>query len=291
MDKLIAKADTLIEALPYIQRFKDSIFVVKYGGSFMDDPDPVVRSRLALDIVFLASVGIKVVVVHGGGKAITRAMERSGIQANFINGLRVTDEATVKIVKDTLNGEVNMEICEQIMSFDGRPLSIAGNNVLQCRKAKTFDDKGNEIDLGFVGEVKNVHTAPIIDALNKGFIPVISPIAVDPQGHDYNTNADVAAAAVAGALHARRLVFLSDVPGLLSDPKSEKSLLSSLKVNDVEGLKKSGVISKGMLPKIDSAIKALEDGVRRVHLIDARMAHSILLEIFTDKGIGTEILV
>ncbi len=256
----------------------------------MDDPNPAVRSRLALDIVFLASVGIKVVLVHGGGKAITRAMEKSGIKAQFINGLRVTDAATVEIVKNTLNGEMNMEICEQIISYNGRPLSIPGNSVLQCRKARTYDDAGNEIDLGFVGEVKNVYVDPIMDAVNKGFIPVISPIAVDAQGNAYNTNADVAAAAVAGALHARRLVFLSDVPGLLSDPKDEKTLLSSLKVADVEGLKKNGIISKGMLPKIDSAIKALEDGVRRVHLIDARMAHSILLEIFTDKGIGTEIL-
>jgi acetylglutamate kinase len=286
----ISKAQVLLEALPYIQRFRGSIFVVKYGGSFMDDPNPEVRARVATDIVFLAAVGVQVVVVHGGGKAISRAMEKAGLTATFRNGMRVTDEATIRIVERTLNTEINLEICEMIQARNGRPLGMPGNIVHLCEKLAGTDEQGNAIDLGFVGMINHVKTKLIKKAINDGYTPIISPIACDDKDQPYNTNADVAAAAVASALRARRLVFLSDVPGLLEDPSDPTSLISTLKAGDVPGLIERGVISAGMLPKVQSAVSALQSGVHRVHFVDGRMPHSILLEIFTDKGIGTEIV-
>lgn len=283
------KTEVLLEALPYIQRFRGSVFVVKYGGSFMDDPNPEVRSRVATDLVFLASVGIHVVVVHGGGKAISRAMAASGIQPAFRNGLRVTDEATIRIVEQTLNREVNLDICEMVQRRGGRPLGIIGNRVLETRKLTVGDD-GKAVDLGYVGEVLSVDTRPIQRALGEGYMPIISPIGMDREGRSYNTNADIAASRVAAALHARRLVFLSDVPGLLRNPADHGSLISTLRVSEVDAYKDSGVIAEGMRPKIDSGVHALCEGVRRVHLIDGRVPHSLLLEIFTDQGIGTEIV-
>ncbi len=288
--ELIAKAKVLLEALPYIQRFHESIFVVKYGGSFMDSEDPEVRERVAADVVFLNSVGIKVVVVHGGGKAITRAMEKTNIVPEWRNGIRVTDSETIKIVEKTLNNEINKEICEMISKHHGVPLGMPGNHVNVCEKLKATDSDGNEIDLGFVGDIKSVKTKLIKKALSEGKIPVISPIAIDGNDQPYNTNADAAASAVASALKARRLVFMSDVPGLLKNAKDPKTLISTLRVGEVDALKKQGIISAGMIPKVDSAVKALESGVRRVHFIDGRTPHSLLLEIFTDKGVGTEIL-
>ncbi len=284
------KARVLLEALPYIQRFRGSIFVVKYGGSFMDDPDPQVRQRVAMDIAFLSAVGIHVVVVHGGGKAISRAMEESGLQPEFRSGLRVTDESTIRIVEQTLNGPVNEDICELIRGKGGRPHGMPGNALFLCRLLQQTDPNGEAIDLGFVGEIQLVKGKLIKKAIADGFIPVISPIACDDTGQPYNTNADVAAAATASALRARRLVFLSDVPGLLADPNDPESIISTLKIGDVERLKQEGVIGSGMLPKVDSAVQALRSGVHRVHFIDGRMSHSLLLEIFTDKGIGTEIV-
>lgn len=284
------KAKVLLEALPYIQRFRGSTFVVKYGGSFMDDPDPQTRMRVATDIVFLAAVGINVVVVHGGGKAISRAMASTGKEAVFRNGLRVTDADTIKVVEKTLNGEINLDICELVQQLQGRPLGMPGNNVFVCDKLASRDDNGEEIDLGFVGEIQYVKSKLIRKAITDGYIPVISPIAIDEKDQPYNTNADVAAAAVASALRARRLVYMSDVPGLLSDPNDPTSLISTLHVSEVAGLKRSGVIGKGMIPKVDSAVSALNSGVHRVHFVDGRQPHSILLEIFTDKGIGTEIV-
>lgn len=283
---ITSKAKVLLEALPYVQRFKGSVFVVKYGGSFMDDPDPEKRARVATDLVFLAAVGIQVVVVHGGGKAITRAMDASGLEARFEGGLRVTDAATVEIVRKTLDEEVNLEICEIVQRRGGRPLSIPGSRVLHARKLAA---EGG-VDLGFVGEVDRVDARPIRKALADGYMPVVSPVGADASGQPYNTNADVAASRVAAALRARRLVYLCDVPGLLRDPADPQSLLSSLKVEEVDGLKRSGVISKGMIPKVDSGVHALSAGVNRVHFVDGRMPHSLLLEIFTDRGIGTEIV-
>ncbi len=289
VEEITAKAEVLLEALPYIQNFRGSTFVVKYGGSFMDDPDPTVRSRVAYDIAFFAACGIHTVVVHGGGKAITRAMAASGLEAKFINGMRVTDAPTVKIVKETLNSVVNPEVCTAIVEARGKPKGLRGEEVLVCRKLET-DDEGNPVDLGFVGDVIEVKAKLIKKALADGFIPVISPVAIDHQGNAYNINADMAAGRVASALRARRLVYMSDVPGLLSDPDNLDSLISTLKISEVEKLRDSGVIGKGMRPKVSGAMRALQDGVHRVHFIDGRLPHSLLLEIFTDKGIGTEIV-
>ena len=287
--EVTAKAEVLLEALPYIQDFRGATFVVKYGGSFMDDPDPVVRSRVAFDIAFLAAVGVNVVVVHGGGKAITRAMEESGLKAAFINGMRVTDEATVAIVKKTLDEVVNAAVCEAVSGAHGKPRGLAGDSVLVCQKLTT-DDDGNPVDLGFVGEVTEVKVKLIKKEIAEGFIPVISPVAEGLDGKPYNVNADLVAGRVASALRARRLVYMSDVPGLLSAPPDPASLISTLKISQVDDLKKKGIIDKGMRPKVSSAVRALEEGVQRVHFIDGRLPHSLLLEIFTNKGIGTEIV-
>ncbi len=287
--EITAKARVLLEALPYIQDFRGSTFVVKYGGSFMDDPNPEVRNRVAVDIAFLAAVGIHVVVVHGGGKAITKAMAESGLKANFINGMRVTDEATIKIVKRTLDDVVNKDVCNAISLARGKPSGLPGDSVLLCEKL-TVDDDGNPVDLGFVGDVTEVRAKVIKKEIAEGLIPIISPVAEDKDGKPYNINADVAAGRVAAALNARRLVYMSDVPGLLANPSDPSSLISTLKVSQVDGLKKTGVIDKGMRPKVASAVRALEEGVQRVHFIDGRLPHSLLLEIFTDKGIGTEIV-
>jgi len=284
-----AKAKVLLEALPYIQDFRGSTFVIKYGGSFMDDPDPAGRTRVAHDIAFLAAVGINVVVVHGGGKAITRAMETSGLTANFINGMRVTDAATIAIVKKTLDEIVNKDVCDAIATANAKPKGLPGDSVLVCQKL-TEDDDGNPVDLGFVGEVTEVKVKLIKKEIADGFVPVISPVAEDNDGKPYNINADLAAGRVASALRARRLVYMSDVAGLLSAPPDPTSLISTLKISQVDDLKKKGVIDKGMRPKVGSAIRALQDGVQRVHFIDGRLPHSLLLEIFTDKGIGTEIV-
>jgi acetylglutamate kinase len=287
--EVTAKAKVLLEALPYIQEFRGSIFVVKYGGSFMDDPNPVARTRVAYDIAFLAACGINVVVVHGGGKAITKAMENSGLKANFINGLRVTDEATMAVVKKTLDEVVNKDVCEAITTAKGRPQGLAGDSVLVCEKLTT-DDDGNPIDLGFVGDVTEVKVKVIKKEIAEGFLPVISPVAEGYDGKPYNVNADLAAGRVASALRARRLIYMSDVPGLLANPADPLSLIATLKTSQVDELKRKGVIDKGMRPKVQSAVRALQEGVQRVHFIDGRLAHSLLLEIFTNSGVGTEIV-
>lgn len=286
---ITAKAKVLLEALPYIQDFRGSTFVVKYGGSFMDDPDPVIRTRVAYDIAFFAACGINVVIVHGGGKAITKAMESSGLKATFVNGMRVTDEPTVAIVKRTLDDVVNPDVCAAITAAKGKPKGMPGDTVLVCQKLTT-DDEGRETDLGYVGEVTEVKVKLIKKEIGEGFIPVISPVAEGYDGKPYNVNADLVAGRVASALRARRLVYMSDVPGLLANTSDPNSLISTLKISQVDDLRKQGVIDKGMRPKVSSAIRALQDGVQRVHFIDGRLPHSLLLEIFTDKGIGTEIV-
>jgi acetylglutamate kinase len=287
--EITGKARVLLEALPYIQDFHGSIFVVKYGGSFMDDPDPAVRARVAFDIAFFAAVGINVVVVHGGGKAITRAMETSGLTANFVNGMRVTDEATMAVVRKTLNEVVNKDVCDAMATAKARPKGMPGETVLVCQKLTT-DDDGRPVDLGFVGEVTEVKVKLIKKEIADGFVPVISPVGEAMDGKPYNVNADLVAGRVASALRARRLVYMSDVPGLLSNPADPESLISTLKISQVDDLKRKGVIDRGMRPKVASAIQALQEGVQRVHFIDGRLAHSLLLEVFTDEGIGTEIV-
>jgi acetylglutamate kinase len=292
MQDLIAKAETLLEALPYVQKFSGATFIVKYGGSFMDSPDANVRNSVARDIVFLEAVEINPVVVHGGGKAITRAMEKAGLAAKFIQGQRVTDEATVQIVDDVLSREINPEVVATINSLGGAAQGFAGTDIFKCRKL-WLDDKENpgaKIDIGYVGEVVGVNTAPLLRCIEQGITPVISPTALGEDGHVYNCNADVAAAQIAIALKAKRLVFMSDVPGLLSDPQDPDSVISNLKTEAVAELKKAGIIDKGMIPKVDSAVAAIKTGVEKVSFVDGRVPHSVLLEIFTDEGVGTEVV-
>ena len=290
MQNLIAKAATLLEALPYIQRFSGATFVVKYGGSFMDSPDPETRNGVARDIVFLEAVEVNPVVVHGGGKAITRAMEKSGLKANFIQGQRYSDEATVKIADDVLSREINPEVVAAINAFGGLAKGFAGPDIFRCRRAQLKGPDGQALDLGYVGEVTGVNVAPLLECIEKGITPVISPTARGEDGKIYNCNADVAAAQAAIALKARRLVFMSDVPGLLQDPKKPDSIISRLKISEVDGLKQGGVIDKGMIPKVDSAVAAIKAGVEKVSFVDGRVPHALLLEIFTDEGVGTEVV-
>ncbi len=290
MQDLIAKATTLLEALPYIQKFSGATFVIKYGGSFMDSPDPEVRAGVARDIVFLEAVEINPVVVHGGGKAITRAMEKAGLKANFVQGQRVTDEATVRIVDEVLSREINPEVVATINSLGGEARGFAGPEIFRCRKIQVKGPDGARLDLGFVGEVTEVNTAPLRECIAQGITPVISPTARGEDGRIYNCNADVAAAQVASALKAQRLVFMSDVPGLLENPKKPDSIISQLKVGRVDELKRAGIVDKGMIPKVDSAVAALKAGVEKVSFVDGRVPHAVLLEIFTDEGVGTEVV-
>lgn len=290
MQDLISKAATLLEALPYIQRFSGETFVVKYGGSFMDSPDAAVRQGVARDIVFLEAVEINPVVVHGGGKAITRAMESSGLQAQFIQGQRITDEATVEVVDRVLSREINPEVVATINALGGRAKGFAGTDIFRCRKLAAQGPNGESLDFGYVGEVTSVNTAPLLECIQQGIVPVISPTARGEDGKIYNCNADVAAAQAAIALKARRLVFMSDVPGLMRDPKDPSTLIAHLQISEVPGLKKAGVVDKGMIPKVDSAVAAIQSGVNKVSFVDGRVPHSVLLEIFTDEGVGTEVV-
>jgi acetylglutamate kinase len=290
MEDLIAKANTLLEALPYIQRFSGEIFVVKYGGSFMDSPDPAVRNGVARDIVFLEAVEINPVVVHGGGKAITRAMEAAGLKAQFVQGQRITDEATVNVVEKVLSREINPEIVELINSIGGQARGFSGTEIFTCQKKWLKGPAGEQVDPGFVGEVVSVNVEPLMDCIDLGITPVISPTAKGEDGHIYNCNADVAAAQAAIALKAKRLVFMSDVPGLMRDPQNPATLIAHLHTHEVDGLKRDGIVDKGMIPKVDSAVAAIKTGVEKVSLVDGRVPHSVLLEIFTDAGVGTEVV-
>jgi acetylglutamate kinase len=289
---LIAKANTLLEALPYIQKFSGATFVVKYGGSFMDSPDANVRNSVARDVVFLETVEINPVVVHGGGKAITRAMQKAGLKADFIQGQRVTDETTAKIVDEVLSREINPEIVKTINALGGKAVGFAGPDIFKCRKLllDDYEKPGAKIDIGYVGEVVEVNVAPLKESIWCGFTPVISPTARGEDGKIYNCNADVAAAQAAIALKAKRLVFMSDVPGLLRDPNQPDSVVPHLKISEVGELKQNGVIDKGMIPKVDSAVAAVQSGVEKVSFVDGRVPHAVLLEIFTDEGVGTEIV-
>ena len=291
MQDLIAKAATLLEALPYIQRFSGATFVVKYGGSFMDSPDPAVRQSVARDIVFLEAVEINPVVVHGGGKAINRAMEAAGIQPRFVQGLRVTDEEVVSLVDEVLSRQINPEVVATINDLGGVAKGFTGPDIFTCRRSRIPGPDGQPLDIGFVGEVTAVNTAPLLECIRDGITPVISPTALGEDGRIYNCNADVAAAHAAIALKARRLVFMSDVPGLLENPNRPDSVISQLKVGRAHDLKKAGIIDKGMIPKVDSAIAAIESGVEKVSFVDGRVPHAVLLEIFTDEGVGTEVVI
>jgi len=290
METLINKAHVLLEALPYIQKFKDAIFVVKYGGSFMDSPDPAIRTGVARDIVFLEAVGIRPVVIHGGGKAISKAMSESGHKAIFVQGYRVTDEKTMAIVENVLSHQINSEIVEAIKNFNGKAVGFSGSKIFKCKKMCPIGPDGQQMDIGFVGEVIDVIKDPIIESLEADVTPVISPTATGLDGCLYNCNADTAAAAAAIALNATRLVFMSDVPGVLENPDDPSSVITHLSISDIDILKSRGIITKGMIPKIESAVSAIKAGVKKVSLVDGRIPHAILLEIFTDAGIGTELV-
>lgn len=280
MISLVEKARVLIEALPYIQKFRGATFVVKCGGSFMEMAEAV-RSLLE-DIVFLEAVGINPVVVHGGGKAITERMKAAGLKAQFVNGMRVTDAESMRLVEEVLTTVINPELVRGIQELGGRARGIPGREILRVRQLAP--------ELGFVGEILGVDRRPLLGLIRNSITPVISPLGSDERGQSYNLNADVAAAEVAIALKARRLVYLSDVNGLRRIPDQEDTLISTLHVGEVPTLIQQGVIDGGMMPKVQSAVRAIQAGVRRVHMIDGRQPHSLLLEIFTDKGIGTEIV-
>ncbi len=286
---LINKADVLNEALPFIQEFKDSIAVVKFGGSAMENPE--LTKKTMRDIVLLEAIGMKMVVVHGGGKAISARLKELGVETRFVNGLRVTDDATIKVVDDVLHNNTNKSLVDGITEVGGRGVSISGKKIMRAEKLWSKDAAtGEPLDIGYVGKVISVDVNPVLDALKYKFIPVITPLAMDFHGQTYNINADTAACEIAMALKARKLVFLSDVPGILRDPKDESTLISVIHTSEVDGLISEGVLSGGMLPKIQSSVNAIKAGTKEVHMIDGRTPHSLLLEIFTNSGIGTEIL-
>ncbi len=289
MENIARKAAVLIEALPYIQKFRNALVVVKVGGSAMEDPEHV--DCMLDDVTFMECVGMKVVVVHGGGKEISRGMHAAGIESRFVRGLRVTCERSIEVVERVLKMDVNPRMVKSLMHKGAPARSLHGEEIFQVTRATGRDtETGETLDWGFVGEPCAVRTEPLYAMLSDGFIPVVTPLGMDSEGRIHNINADVAAAAVARSLKARKLAFLSDVPGLLRDPQDPESLISTLRLDEVEWLVEQGVISGGMLPKIQSCIEALESGVRKVHMIDGRMPHSLLMEMFTDKGVGTEIL-
>lgn len=289
MEKLIDKAAVLIEALPYIQEFRNEIVVIKFGGSAMENPE-LTRSTMR-DIVFMECIGMKPVVVHGGGKAISAKLKELDIPTKFINGLRYTCEKTISVVDDVLHNKVNKDLLSAIADSGGKGTPISGKELLKAEKMNTScPETGAEIDLGFVGNVSHVDTSRIYEALKNGFLPVIPPLAIMDNTHTMNVNADIAACKIAQALKARKLVFLSDVPGILEDPEDENSIISSITVDEVDKLIDKGIISGGMAPKINSAEEALLAGTKKVHIIDGRVKHSLLLEIFTDSGVGTQII-
>jgi len=285
MQELISKATTLLEALPYIQRFSGATFVVKYGGSFMDSQDEAVRTGVASDVVFLEAVEINPVVVHGGGKRISKVLEAAGMESRFVNGLRYTDAESIKLVDQVLSSEINPEIVDLINSLGGVAKGFAGTEIFTCKKHAPYGE-----DYGFVGEVTGMNTTPLEECIAQGITPVISPTARDEKGQIYNCNADIAAAQAAFALAAKRLVFMSDVPGLLRNPEDADSVIPHLNIAEVDELKQTGIIAKGMIPKVESAVAAINAGVDKVSFVDGRINHAVLLEIFTDKGVGTEIV-
>ena len=277
----MAKASVLTDALPYIQDFRGSVVLVKLGGSVMETESNL--DSVMDDIAFMRAVGIKVVIVHGGGKAISRAIKESGHEPKFVDGLRVTDEETMEIVRRTLNNVVNPDLVRRLQARGANARPLHGNWLFAARKIANPDR-------GYVGEIVRADTRAVVEMLDAGIIPVVTPLGtgVDDQ-HLYNVNADFAAAALAKALKVRKFALVSDVPGLLKDPNDPSTLFSTLHLGDVETLKAEGVISGGMLPKIESCADAIRSGVKKVHLVDGRMAHSLLLEIFTREGVGTEI--
>lgn len=285
----IDKAAVLVEALPYLQRFRGCTFLIKVGGSAMENPG-LVRSLLR-DVVFLEVAGINPVIVHGGGKAITAAMEQAGLPAEFVAGLRVTTDAAMELVERTLNDVINADLVAGLSAAGGRAVGVPGTGVFHGERMKSWSaEAGRQVELGRVGRVLDFTTSRVDKAVSAEVVPVISPIARElGTGLSLNVNADLAASALAGCLGVAKLVFLSDVRGVLRDPKNDETIIPSIRVSEVEGLISDGVISGGMIPKVRSSVEALQAGVGKVHMIDGRVPHSLLLELFTDVGIGTEI--
>ena len=289
VDNLIGKANVLVEALPYIQRFRHSLVVVKFGGSVMEEPKLVAGAMR--DIVMLEAIGITPVVVHGGGKAISAALTEKGIPVKFVNGLRFTCDETIKVVDDVLHNVVNSQLVSLGVEAGGKMAGVSGKEVLRAEKTMSKDPvTGIEEDIGFVGQVVGVNTTPILEALAEGKIPVVTPLGMGLDGNVYNINADTAASKIAEALHARKLVFVSDVPGVLSRRDDETSVIPTIRTTDIPELVRSGVLSGGMLPKVQGCVKALESGINKVHMINGRIPHALLLEIFTEDGVGTQIV-
>ncbi len=283
------RAEALIEALPFIQRFRGQLFVIKYGGSAMEDEQVV--ERFLRDVVFLEAVGINPVLIHGGGKAITQRMRDAGLKPRFVNGLRVTDEQSIRIVEEVLDGDINPGIVKQLAAFGGKAIGIPGKRVMIARRLPPqTEGKATPVDLGFVGEVTDLRLAEVEQALAAECVPVLSPLAADENGVTLNINADTAAGTIAGALKATKMIYLSDVPGIMRDPMDKNSLIPTVNRDKIEHLMEEEIIAGGMIPKVESAVYALEQGVKKVHFIDGRTPHALLLEIFTNAGIGTEIV-
>ena len=277
----MAKAAVLTEALPYILDFRGSVVLVKVGGSVMEGEEAL--SSLMDDISFMRAVGMKIVIVHGGGKAISRAIKESGHEPRFVDGQRVTDEQTMEIVRRTLNNVVNPDIVRRLTERGVNAKPLHGNWMFTARRITSPDR-------GYVGDIVAVDTRAVSEMLDAGIIPVVTPVATGvDDAHLYNVNADVAAAALAKELKVRKFALVSDVAGLMKNPNDPGTLFSTLHVSDIARLREDGTISGGMIPKMDSCVGAIRAGVRKVHLVDGRMAHSLLLEIFTREGVGTEI--
>jgi len=292
--KMTDRAKVLLEALPFIQQFHDKIIVVKLGGRVISNEEML--NTLLQDIVLLNLFGMKMVVVHGGGPEISEEMRKSGVKPKFIEGLRVTNEKTMEILHEQLAGKINKQIVLGINHHGGKAFGISGmdGNLIRARKLiyKTTTSKGKEveIDLGLVGEVEKIDPAIIHNFLKAGCIPVIAPIGIDAEGRSLNINADMVAAELAGAVRAKKLVIITDVMGVMRDPNDENTLISTLTADEIQSLMQQGIIKKGMIPKVEACLKALQLGVERCHIINGNIPHVLLLEILTETGVGTMIV-
>ena len=285
----INKAGILVEALPYIQDFRGKCILVKVGGSAMEDAE--LLDALLRDVVLLEAVGINPVIVHGGGKAISKAMANSGIKPRFVSGQRYTDPETMSIVEDTLVNEVNPNLVSLVHSHGGKAKGIHGAEVFVSKRMKANCIDSEDDDLGLVGEVIRCQTAEVKHLTDQEIIPIVSPVSMEENSDSVlNTNADIAASSLAAEMNVAKLVYISDVLGVLRDPDDDSTLINTIKCSEVKGLSDEGIISGGMLPKLNSAIQAIDSGDGKVHMIDGRIPHSLLLEIFTNTGIGTEIV-
>jgi acetylglutamate kinase len=282
------KTESLIDALPFIQKFRGHTFVIKYGGAAMEDDHLV--ERLLRDVVFLEAVGINPVVIHGGGKAISQRMREIGKVPRFINGLRVTDEETIAIVEEVLDNVILPRIVATMKSFNGEAEGFSGRDVFLAKRLPPMPDGNQMVDVGFVGEVVSLELEQVREAIERETVPVISPVARSEDGAVLNVNADLAAGAMAGALKASKMIYVSDVLGVMRDVKNPSSLIPRLDRESSLGLMEEGIIEAGMIPKLQSALSALEHGVSKVHLVDGRIPHALLAEVFTAEGIGTEII-